>query len=408
MRVLYNIVIYTYTGIIYIASLFNNKALLWVRGRRNWFKKLDNAVGSGGNRVWVHCASLGEFEQGRPIIEKIKSGNPDVKIFLTFFSPSGYEIRKDYLMADYICYLPADIPGNARRFVERLQPSYVIFIKYEFWNNYISALNKRKIPVYLVSGIFRKKQMFFRWYGTFFRDLLKMFTHIFVQNTESFELLENIGISSVTLAGDTRFDRVSQITAAAKDLPLIEKFRGEDKLLLAGSSWKADEEIIARYINKDPGKMKWIFAPHEIDNANIERLEKLFTVKTVRYSSVEYDSSDSRVLIIDNIGMLSSIYRYAYIAAIGGGFGKGIHNILEAASWSIPVVFGPNYSKFREAREMISGGGAKTFSNYSEFEVIVDNWLEDENLYRTDSLEAGNYVLRNTGATEKVLGKIME
>ena len=250
--------------------------------------------------------------------------------------------------------------------------------------------------------------MFFRWYGTFFRKLLKMFTHIFVQNTESFELLNSIGITSVTLAGDTRFDRVRQITSSAKDLQLIEKFRGNEKIFLAGSSWKPDEEIIANYINKDPGKMKWIFAPHEIDNANIERLEKLFTIKTVRYSRIKDDSRDSRVLIIDNIGMLSSIYRYAYIAAIGGGFGKGIHNILEAASWSIPVAFGPNYSKFGEAIELIREGGAKTFSNYSEFETIIDNWLEDERRYKNDSVTAGNYVLRNTGATEKIIEMIIK
>jgi 3-deoxy-D-manno-octulosonic-acid transferase len=408
MRILYNIVIFTYTSIIYIASLFSHKAFLWVEGRRNWYNKLVEAIQPGSKVVWVHCASLGEFEQGRPVIEKIKSEEPEVKILLTFFSPSGYEIRKTYSLADYICYLPADSPRNARRFVEKMKPAYVIFIKYEFWYNYISNLCRNKIPVYLVSGIFRKKQLFFRWYGAFFRKLLKMFTHIFVQNTESFELLKGIGLSSVTLAGDTRFDRVRQIAAVAKDLPLIERFRGNEKLFLAGSSWRADEEIIAQYINSDPNRMKWIFAPHEIDNANIERLEKLFRIKTIRYSGLDWDSGDSRILIIDNIGMLSSVYRYSFIAAIGGGFGKGIHNILEAASWSIPVVFGPNYHKFREATELINDGGAKIFSNYSEFENIINKWISDDNQYKNDASSAGKYVINNTGATEIIIEKIRQ
>lgn len=406
MRIVYNIVIFTYTGIIHIASLFNQKARLWVKGRRDWYRKLVKIINPEGKLVWVHCASLGEFEQGRPVIEKLKSEEPDLKILLTFFSPSGYEIRKNYSLADYVLYLPADFPRNARRFIAATNPAYVIFIKYEFWNNYISTLFRNKIPVFLVSGIFRKKQIFFRWYGTFFRKLLEMFTHIFVQNEESFELLQNIGIESVTLAGDTRFDRVSQIGSAAKDLPLIERFRDDEKLFLAGSSWKADEEIIAQYINSDPGRMKWVFAPHEIDNANIERIEKLFGVRTIRYSQLDSDSSDSRVLIIDNIGMLSSIYRYAFIAAIGGGFGKGIHNILEAATWSIPVVFGPNFKKFTEATEMIKVGAARTFSNYTEFEKIISNWLSDNDQYINNASSAGAYVKSKIGATELIINEM--
>jgi 3-deoxy-D-manno-octulosonic-acid transferase len=408
MGILYNIVIITYTGIIYIASLFDHKALLWVKGRRDWYKNLEKAITPGGKVVWVHCASLGEFEQGRPVIERIKSEEPEIRVLLTFFSPSGYEIRKNYPMADYIFYLPADSPRNARRFVEKVRPDYVIIIKYEFWNNYISNLHRYKIPVFLVSGIFRKKQVFFCWYGTFFRKVLRKFTHIFVQNKESFELLKGIGLSSITLAGDTRFDRVKQITTLAKDLPLIEKFRGNEKLFLAGSSWRTDEEIIAQYINFFPDKMRWIFAPHEIDNANLERLERLFKTKTIRYSELALDTTGSRILIIDNIGMLSSVYRYAYIAAIGGGFGKGIHNILEPASWNIPVVFGPNHHKFREAKELISEGGARTFSNYNEFENIINNWLSDDNQYKNDASAAGRYVLKNTGATEMIIKKILQ
>ena len=249
--------------------------------------------------------------------------------------------------------------------------------------------------------------MFFKWYGLFFRKLLKKFDHIFVQNTESVNLLKNIGLVNVTLAGDTRFDRVRQITDAARDLPEIKKFKGDEKIFLAGSSWRPDEVIIANYINVYPGKMKWIFAPHEIDIANIERLEKLFTIKTVRYSDLVENSEDSRVLIIDNIGMLSSVYRYAFIAAVGGGFGKGIHNILEAASWGIPVVFGPNYEKFQEANAMIREGGAKTFSNYIEFESIINKWLSDDEQYRLDAMAAGKYVITNTGATDLIMSKIL-
>jgi 3-deoxy-D-manno-octulosonic-acid transferase len=406
MRILYNFVILIYSSIIHIVSLFNQKARLWVSGRENWYGKLIQAVTTGDRIVWVHCASLGEFEQGRPVIEKIKAADPGTRILLTFFSPSGYEIRKNYPLADYVCYLPADTPANASRFIDYVKPVYAVFIKYEFWNNYISNLSRYNIPVYLVSGIFRKEQLFFRWYGAFFRKLLSRFTHIFVQNSESVELLKSIGITDVTLAGDTRFDRVSEIAANAKDIPLIEKFRGNEKLLVAGSSWRGDEEIIAQYINRYPEKMKWIFAPHEIDNENIERIEKLFRIRSVRYSNFEKDSGESRILIIDNIGMLSSLYRYAHIAEIGGGFSKGIHNILEAAAWSIPVAFGPNYHKFKEAEEMIGCGGAKSFSNYSEFEAVIGSWLEDDLKYRNDALSAGKYVKKHTGSTDLIIKKI--
>lgn len=408
MRILYNIVIYTYTGIIHLVALFNNKASLWVKGRKEWYKKLDEAISPGTGIVWVHCASLGEFEQGRPVIESIKARNPETRIVLTFFSPSGYEIRKNYPLADYTCYLPADTPSNARKFVKRLNPEYVIFIKYEYWNNYISELYKKEIPTYLVSAIFRKKQIFFRWYAKFFRNLLKKFTHVFVQNSESSELLKGIGLSEVTLAGDTRFDRVLQIAAAAKDLPIIEKFRGNEKLFLAGSSWKTDEEIIARYINKYPLTMKWLFAPHEVDRPNIDRLEKMFNGSAVRYSEIEKGSGEKRVLILDNIGMLSSVYRYAYVAAIGGGFGKGIHNILEPASWGIPVVFGPNHENFNEAKDLIAGGGARTFSNYPEFEQCINHWVSDEQMYKADASTARTYVIRNAGATKIITERILQ
>ncbi len=329
----------------------------------------------------MHCASLGEFEQGRPVIEAIKKEMPDFKIILTFFSPSGYEIRKNYQNADIVCYLPADTPGNAEKFVNSIKPELVIFVKYEFWYNYISVLSRKAIPLFLISAIFRKEQHFFKWYGSFFRDMLKKFRMIYVQDQNSLDLLRGIGLKNVVQAGDTRFDRVMEIAGTAEIIPQLESFRGNERLFLAGSSWKKDEEIIAEYINKYPDRMKWVFAPHEIGSENIERLEKLFRVKCIRFSEFTDESRDARVLIIDNIGMLSSAYRYAYIAAVGGGFGKGIHNILEPACWGIPVLFGPNHQKFREALELISLGGAKSFKNYNDFESILDGLLSDEKFY---------------------------
>jgi 3-deoxy-D-manno-octulosonic-acid transferase len=408
MKTIYNLVILIFSGLIHVASHFNNKALLWIKGRKDWSKVLEGKINPEDKTIWIHCASLGEFEQGRPVLESIKNKDPGKKIILTFFSPSGFEIRKNYPIADYICYLPADTPGNAARFIELVRPVYVMFVKYEFWNNYISTLYKNNIPLYLISGIFRPEQHFFRWYGGFFRKMLNKFTHIFVQDERSVELLLKIGIRNATVAGDTRFDRVIQIAGTAKDLPVIKKFSGEEKLFLAGSSWRQDEEIIAQYINNFPNTMKWIFAPHEIDRSNIERLEKLFRVRVVRYSEFDDSFSDARVMIIDNLGMLSSAYRYAYIAAIGGGFGKGIHNILEPSCWSIPVLFGPNYGRFKEAVELMSYGGAMCFKDYDEFSTIINKWLSDSEKYKKAADTAGNYVKQMKGATQIIVETISE
>jgi 3-deoxy-D-manno-octulosonic-acid transferase len=406
MIALYNIGILVFSGLAYIFSLFNSKASLWVKGRKNWAEKIGEKINPGDHTVWIHCASLGEFEQGRPVIEAIKIKRPELKIVLTFFSPSGYEIRKNYANADCISYLPVDTPGNASEFISLVNPELVIFVKYEFWNNYISTLYKRNIPLYLVSGIFRPGQHFFRWYGTFFRNMLTKFTKIFVQDQRSFDLLSGIGIENISLAGDTRFDRVVQIAGTARDIPLLGKFRGDEKLFLAGSSWKQDEEIIAQYINNFPGRMKWVFAPHEIDIQNIERLEKLFKVSHVKFSELTDVAADARVLIIDNIGMLSSAYSYAYLAAVGGGFGKGIHNILEPACWGIPVIFGPNHTRFREAVELKELGGARSFDDYDSFKMILDEWLNDSDLYANAAGVAGRYVKENTGATEIFIKEI--
>jgi 3-deoxy-D-manno-octulosonic-acid transferase len=408
MELLYNLGILIFSALAQIVSPFNSKASLLVKGRKGWAEKIGNKIKPDDRTVWVHCASLGEFEQGRTVIEGIKIKMPEVKIVLTFFSPSGYEIRKNYPNADCICYLPSDTPSNAAKFVSLVRPEYVIFVKYEFWNNYISALYKKGIPLYLVSGIFRPEQHFFKWYGSFFRSMLRKFERIFVQDERSLALLSGIGMNNVYLAGDTRFDRVVQISGSARDIPQLEQFRGDEKLFLAGSSWAKDEEIIAEYINRDPGKMKWVFAPHEIDRANIERLEKLLKVKYVRFSEYGENGSDARVLIIDNIGMLSSAYKYACIAAIGGGFGKGIHNILEPACWGIPVMFGPRHKNFREAVDLINEKGAMTFDSFGKFSDILDGWLTDEQFYLKSAKAASYYVNKNTGATNKVLHEISQ
>ncbi|HBC77762.1 MAG TPA: 3-deoxy-D-manno-octulosonic acid transferase [Bacteroidales bacterium] len=406
MKYLYNFGILIYVFLVRVISPFNSKARLWTNGRKEWKTRLKGKVSRDNTNIWIHCASLGEFEQGRPLIEAVKKTRPEYRIILTFFSPSGYEIRKDYQAADYVCYLPSDTPGNAREFIHIVNPAAVIFVKYEFWDNYTLLLKRSKIPLYLISGIFRKDQHFFKWYGGFFRKMLFRFSHFFVQDVESMDLLKSIGIENITVAGDTRFDRVVRIADTSKSIPQIESFRGGEKLFLAGSSWHQDEEIISRYINQHPGKMKWVFAPHEIEESNIVRLEKLFSTKVARFSEFTEESAEARVMIIDNIGMLSSAYRYAYIAEIGGGFGKGIHNVLEAACWGIPVLFGQNHKKFREAVELLALGGARCFYSYEDFSGIIDNWLTDSEEYLKSAASASEYVKQNTGATNKILSKI--
>jgi 3-deoxy-D-manno-octulosonic-acid transferase len=406
MKVLYNIGIVIFYVLARFASLFNSRASLWIEGRKKWTEKIGSGIKSGDRVIWIHCASLGEFEQGRPVIEAIKKNMPEFKIVLTFFSPSGYEIRKNYNNADCISYLPADTPANALKFINLIKPELVIFVKYEFWNNYISELYRKQIPLYLISGIFRPEQHFFKWYGGFFREMLRKFEKIFVQDQRSLDLLKSIGLENVSVAGDTRFDRVVQIAATARDIPQLDLFRGSEKVFLAGSSWKQDEEIIAAYINRYPQKMKWVFAPHEIDKSNIERLEKLFRVRYVKFSEFNEATADARILIIDNIGMLSSSYRYAYIAEIGGGFGKGIHNILEPACWGIPVLFGPKHENFKEAVDLLNSGGAKSFRNYDEFKELLDLWLSDEKNYTFSAETASKYVKENAGATEIIIKEI--
>ena len=407
MKFLYNLGIWIFSALANVIAPFNSRASLWVKGRKNWEKKISEKIKTGDRVIWIHCASLGEFEQGRPVIEAIKQQIPSFKVLLTFFSPSGYEIRKNYSFADCVIYLPSDTPSNAKRFIELVSPEYVIFVKYEFWNNYISAIYRNKIPLYLVSGIFRKDQHFFKWYGSFFRSMLRKFEKLYVQDQNSLDLLSGIGIKNAALAGDTRFDRVVQIAKTSKVIPELEQFRGDERLFLAGSSWRPDEEIISAYINMSPLKMKWVFAPHEVDKSNIDRLESLFKVKTVRFSEFNEKDADARVLIIDNIGMLSSAYRYAYIAAIGGGFGKGIHNILEPACWGIPVIFGPKHENFKEAVDLVKEGGAKSFQTFDDFRKIMDLWIIDDKIYTISARIASDYVKENAGATEIIIKEIL-
>jgi 3-deoxy-D-manno-octulosonic-acid transferase len=407
MKVIYNLGILIFILLVKLVALFNSKARLWVNGRKNWEALLKNKINPEDKNVWIHCASLGEFEQGRPVMERLKGEKPDYKIILTFFSPSGYEVSKNYDFVDYVCYLPADTPGNAAKFISLVNPAFVILVKYEFWTNYMLKLSENNVPLYLISGIFRPDQHFFKWYGTFFRKVLSAFSYLFVQDQESKDLLAGIGIDNIMVAGDTRFDRVVQIAEKSEDIPQIKAFKREETLFLAGSSWPRDEKIIAGYINRFPQKMKWVFAPHEIDLHNIERLEKLFTAGVVRFSKFSENAAGARVMIIDNIGMLSSAYRYATIAEVGGGFGSGIHNILEAACWGIPVIFGPNYQEYREATDLIELGGAKSFSTFGEFSKILDNLLSDRNLYSESAKTAASYVKQNTGATAKIMAYII-
>lgn len=390
-----------------LASVVNEKARLWTIGRRNWQDKIKGLFGSGDRVYWFHCASLGEFEQGRPLIEMLKKEDRGIKILLTFFSPSGFEVRKDYPGVDYVMYLPADTPANAKRFIELVKPVKAIFIKYEFWYNYLIAARESGCELYIVSALFRKSQPFFRWYGTFFRNVLSRFSHLFIQDEKSGELLKSIGIENFTVCGDTRFDRVYDISRQSASLPLLERFKGDELLVMAGSSWPGEEEIIAGYLGSSDKSTKWVIAPHEIDNQHIEKLISIINEPVIRYSEIEGSSfHNARVLVIDNFGMLSSAYRYADIAIVGGGFGKGIHNILEPATWGIPVLFGPNYKRFREAHGLLSSGGGITFSNEPQFNDALDTLITDTEKRKFMGKRSSEYVNSNLGATGLIYGML--
>lgn len=403
MRLIYAIGVFLYSTVIKIVSLFNEKAKLRLRGTKETFKKLQKFKPK--KLIWIHCASLGEFEQGRPLIEKIKAEKSDYQIALSFFSPSGYEVRKDYEFADIVFYLPDDTHKNAEKLISLLNPEYVFFVKYEFWHNYIKHLKLKNIPVYSVSGIFRRNQIFFKPYGEFFRDTLNFFTHLFVQNNESEKLLKSIGINKTTVVGDTRFDRVFETSLHKKKFKKVEKFINGALVIIAGSTWKPDEDIILKFAEEF--SVKVIIAPHLVNEDNINRIIKSATKKAVRYSeNKEENFKNAEVLIIDNIGMLSSLYFYADIAYTGGGFGAGIHNTLEAAVFGIPIIFGPKYEKFEEAKELINRDAGFSISQYSEFKSLMNRLISDEEFRKQAGANAGKFVKENLGATEKILSSI--
>ena len=418
---MYNLAIYIYLFGVAIASLFNEKVRKMWRGERDAFKVLKETVDPEAQYVWFHAASLGEFEQGRPLMEQLRREHPEYKILLTFFSPSGYEVRKNYGGADIICYLPLDTITNARRFLRTIRPVMAFFIKYEFWYNYLHILKHREVPVYSVSSIFRPDQVFFRWYGKQYSRVLKCFTHFYVQNEVSKQLLAKLGINCVTVTGDTRFDRVLQIKEQAKNLPLAESFvKDAPYVFVAGSSWPPDEDIFIKYFKKHP-EWKFIIAPHVIGEDHLQQIEKLLEGrKILRYTQLDEmraaaNSSlftlhsslqDASVLIIDCFGLLSSIYRFGTVAYVGGGFGAGIHNLPEAAAWGIPVFFGPNNQKFQEAQELKLNGGGIEIHGYEDFERYMQELTEHPDTLKRRGEAAGNYVKERAGATATILNDV--
>lgn len=400
---LYNLGIALYDLAAYLLFPFSTKPRRMVKGHWVVYDILRQQREKGAKYIWFHAASLGEFEQGRPMIESIKERHPEYKILLTFFSPSGYEVRKGYDKADIVCYLPFDKPRNVRKFLDLAQPCMAFFIKYEFWKNYLDELEKRNIPTYSISSIFRRNQIFFKWYGGLYRNVLKNFDCLYVQNELSKRYLSKIGIENVKIVGDTRFDRVLDIRKLAKELPLIEKFKDDKFTIVAGSSWQPDEDLFIEYFNTHP-ETKLIIAPHVINDLHLVEIIKKLKRPYVKYSKANMENiSKADCVIIDCFGLLSSIYRYGEVAYIGGGFGVGIHNILEAAVYGMPVVFGPKFDKFKEAKELIANKGGYTIKNYEQMSTLFDRFITDKEFLKATGNIAGNYVSSNAGATEKIL-----
>lgn len=409
---MYNILLYIYEFGIFVATFFSAKVKKMWRGERETFKILKEKVDPEAQYAWFHAASLGEFEQGRPIIEEYRRVFPKRKILLTFFSPSGYEVRKNYDGADIVCYLPIDTPTNALRFLRAVRPVEAFFIKYEFWYNYLHILRHRGIPVYSISSIFRKEQVFFKWYGFQYRHVLRCFTHFFVQNEESKRLLGTLGIDNVMVTGDTRFDRVMQIAKESKSIPVVREFKNGKKVFVAGSSWLPDEQIFLSYFAQHPD-WKVIIAPHVIGESHLEQIISLLEGrKVVRYTQIEADDAvtlgEAEVLIIDCFGLLSSIYKYGDVAYVGGGFGVGIHNLPEAAVWNLPVIFGPNHQKFQEANELKACGGGIVIEGKEDFHRVMDAFMASEDEMKRAADAAGHYVSSHSGATEKLLKLLRE
>lgn len=407
MRRLYNFGIFCYKHLVASVSHRNPKAGKLTKGQKEIFPYLEKTLDKNGGYIWIHASSLGEFEQGRPLIETIRRTYPERKILLTFFSPSGYEVRKNYNQVDAVCYLPFDLPGNVRRFLDLVKPQSAIFIKYEFWANYLTELKKRNIPTYIISAIFRPKQIFFRFYGGYFRKMLHCFTRLYVQDENSRKLLDSIGVRNVSVVGDTRFDRVVEISNSTDPNPLLEKFVGEKFVWVGGSTWPKDEEIILDYFNRHP-EQKLILAPHEIHEEHLQSIITRLKRPYLRYTqATEANVADADCLIIDCFGLLSSLYRYGKLAYIGGGFGVGIHNIAEAAVYSIPVIFGPNYHRFKEAINLIDNGGAFPIHDAASFESTIENFISNREALAQAGKSAGDYIKSHSGATAVIFKEII-
>ncbi len=405
MKLIYATGIWLYGLIVFLSSFFNKKAKQFLNGRKNLFYFLQKEIKKNpGEYIWIHCASLGEFEQGRPLIESIKNKFPHYKIVITFFSPSGYEVRKKYSEADIVCYLPLDTASNAKRFITIIKPKAVFFIKYEFWHYMLSELNKQAIPTYLVSGIFRNSQIQFKPYGRFFLNTLKNFSHFFIQDQQSAELLQKHSFTNFTITGDTRFDRVVQIISEKKEIDYIERFAKGSTLLVSGSTWKEDELILAPIINSEL-PLRHIIAPHELSESRLKSIEQLIKKPFIRYSEIRATTriENFEVIIIDSIGILSHLYRYGDYAFIGGAFGKGLHNILEAATFGMPIFFGKNYQKFNEARDLIKLKGAYSITSTPELQSILSEFISDNSKKKSGDLICKNYVKSKTGATEEII-----
>lgn len=406
MSFFYNIGIRIYWLAAWIISPWNRKAGLWIKGRRKCLEGLEQAFDPGDRVIWFHCSSLGEFEQGRPVMEDTRARFPGHKILLSFFSPSGYEKRKNYSGADYVMYLPLDTRRNATRMLSLLNLEMALFIKYEFWYHFLRRLKSKGVPVFLISGNFRSKQIFFKWYGSWYRRFLDCFTHIFVQKENSEQLLARIGITKVTVAGDTRFDRVQQVLETEYRIIALEDFARGSDVIVAGSTWEKDEQILEEAFRAMPEQTKWIIAPHELSEAHLRQLKKRFPQSLPFTEIGEVIPREVRVIIVDTIGHLSYLYRYGNLAYIGGGFGKGIHNILEAATYGLPVLFGPDYKNFVEAVELVGLGGAYPVEDLGQLLSTIHQQLDDRSLLKTSSDTAAKYVRERLGATSKILEEV--
>ncbi|HNX21705.1 MAG TPA: glycosyltransferase N-terminal domain-containing protein [Bacteroidales bacterium] len=410
MRLFYTFAIYIYQSAIHIASLFNHKAKLWIQGRKNIFNELEFKCAGNQYIVWFHCASLGEFEQGKPFIEKVKNEHPQTKILVTFFSPSGYTIRKNDPIADFVFYLPIDTISNAKKFIKIVNPRFAVFVKYEYWYNYIQQLDQKNIPFFYISAIFRKEQYLFKWYGSWFVRQLKKCTRFFVQDDQSISLMQQLKIENVTKTGDTRFDRVYKIASQSYDLPYVVQFKNRSKLLVAGSTWEPDDKILKSFLDQNKRTFKLIIAPHEIHASRIQYLKDLFfDYSIICFSEMEQEHmADYQVFIIDTIGILSKIYKYSDYSYIGGAFGAGLHNILEAAVFGVPLFFGPKYQKFKEARDLVQLEGAFSILNDEQLILKITQLEMRQEEYDKTCNICKKFVHNNIGAVDMIYSVVKD